>query len=64
LDLFPRDEKLSFHQRDRTKETSHRQTLKQRRIKSSKPYIEKPWINPRYNRTGGATPYMLTIVEE
>jgi hypothetical protein len=47
LDLYPRYEILSCHQRNETRRTSHSQTLKQKWLKSFKTHTRrKQWINP------------------
>jgi len=46
LDLYPRYEILSCHQRNETRRTSHSQTLKRKWLKSFKPHTRrKQWIN-------------------
>jgi hypothetical protein len=47
VDLLPEYEKLSCHQKDKTKSPHKDKTLKQQdRFKHSQPYTRKLWINP------------------
>jgi hypothetical protein len=46
VDLLPEYEKLSCHQKDKTKSPHKDKPSNNRRFKHSQPYTRKLWINP------------------